>query len=448
MDERVSNRAHDCPARDTEQYTHACGAFLVATFASLSCLPACSDDGVPIPPTPTSYRLTFAGTDQSKPPRTVSATIDWTNNLFVAGMNGKDASLTLVRDGNTWHLPSGVQPTFPFTLQQPVFADLAPVLDDLWINELSLRPTDGGCAGSVSGGLSSNYGGGDVVVSYELGPGFDCVVDHVGPAFGAGRGPLNPVDLRYIGADEYVGPPVTAGLVDSTGNTIALAPTGSAESPYGTSRLSVAAVLAFGSAYTLVASGTDLAGNTGTSFTQIATGPDPGLFSQDGFEGPINAAMSSLVKVVEAPAMPIPTGKKALAITKTWSGMAYARFTARLQAPPGATAVKVTYVRFRVAAPDATSDESHIIWTVGVPNTTAVAVYDKDQPPVTAEARPWTSDPTAQGASGWYSQPQTLSFPLPAPATWGEVLFDVLSDQFTTSFEADGAFLLDDLRVE
>ena len=356
--------------------------------------------------------------------------------------------MNLVRDESTWHLPIGVQPTFPFTLQQPVFVDVAPVLDDLWINGLSLRPTDSGCAGSVSGGVSSNYGGGDVVASYELGPGLDCVVDHVGPAFSAGGGTLNPVDLRYIGADEYVGSSVTASLLDATGNTIVLAPTGSAESPYGTSRLNVAAALAFGSAYALVTSGTDLPGNTGTSSKQIATDPDPGLFAQDGFEGPINAAMSSLVKVVEAPAMPIPTGKKALAMTKLWSGMAYARFTARLQAPPGATAVKVTYVRFRVAAPDATSIESHMIWTVGVPNTTAVAVYDKDRPPVTAESRPWASDPTVQGASGWYSQPQTLSFPLPAPATGGEVLFDVFSDRFTTSFEADGAFLLDDLRVE
>lgn len=194
-----------------------------------------------------------------------------------------------------------------------------------------------------------------------------------------------------------------------------------------------------------------MAGNTGTSSTQITTAPDPGLFAQDGFEGPVNAAMTSLVKVVQAPAMAIPTDQKALAFLKTQSGTAYARFTARLQAPPGATAVKVTYVRFRVAAPDATSSESHIVWTVGVPNTTAVAVYDKDQAPVTAEPRPWAIDPTVQGASGWFSQPQTLSFPLPAPATGGEVLFDVLSNHFistTTLTSGDGAFLLDDLRVE
>jgi len=363
-------------------------------------------------------------------------------------MNGRDASLTLVRDGNSWHLPSGAQPTFPFTLQQPAFADLAPVEDDVWLNGLSLRPTDGGCAGSVSGGVTYNYGGGDWGTGYPLEPGLDCVVDDVGPVFSAGGGTLNPVDFRYIGVNEYVGPSVTAGLVDATGNAIALAPIGSAESVYGTSRLNVAATLAFGSAYTLVASGTDLAGNTGTSSTPITTAPDPGLFAQDGFEGPISAAMSSLVKVVEAPAKPIPTGKRALAMTKLWSGLLYARFTARLLAPPGATAVKVTYVRFRVDAPDATSVESHIIWTVGVPNTTAVAVYDKDQPPVTAEPSPWASEPTVQGASGWYSQPQTLSFPLPAPTTGGEVLFDVFSDRFTESSESDGAFLLDDLRVE
>jgi hypothetical protein len=191
-----------------------------------------------------------------------------------------------------------------------------------------------------------------------------------------------------------------------------------------------------------------LAGNVPTSSTQITTDPDPGLLAQDGFEGPVIATMDSLVKVVKTPTMAIPTGKQALAFTKTWSGQPYARFTARLQASPGATAVKVTYVRVRGAAPVAGSPESHIVWTVGVPNTTAIAVYDKDRPPVTVEAGPWAIDPSAQGASGWFSEPQTLSFPLPAPATGGEVLFDVVSDRFTASFDADSAFLLDDLRVE
>jgi hypothetical protein len=431
---------------------HARRASLVATFVSLSCLAACSGDSVPIPSTPISYRLTFAPTDESKPPRTISATIDWTNNLFIAGMNGRDASVTLTRDGSTWHLPSGAQLLFPFTLAQPFREDHSPIVDDLSIPSLTLRPTESGCTGNVSGGVTSNFGGGDVLAGYDLRSGFECAVDHVAPAFSAGPGPISPVDLRYIGSDEYVGPSVTASLVDAAGNTLALSPTGSGESPFGTSRMNVAATLAFGSTYTLLASGTDLTGNTGTSSTQITTGADPGLFVQDGFEGPVNAAMSSyLVKVVEAPAMAIPSGKKALAFTKMWSGLIYDRFTARLQASPSATAVKVTYVRYRVSAPDATSDESHIVWSVGVPNTTAVAVYDKDQPPVAAEPHSWEIDPAIQGASGWYSQPQTLVFPLPAPATGGEVLFDVVSDHFTATTSPTGgdvAFILDDLRVE
>jgi len=55
---------------------------------------------------------------------------------------------------------------------------------------------------------------------------------------------INLVDLRYIGADECFGPAATANL--ASGNTMALAPTGFAESFYGTRRLNVAVALAFG----------------------------------------------------------------------------------------------------------------------------------------------------------------------------------------------------------
>ena len=88
MDETLSNRVHECPARATKQCLCARHASLLATFAFLSCLPACSGDSVSIPSTPTAYRLTFTSTDERNPLRTISATIDWPNNLFIAGMNG------------------------------------------------------------------------------------------------------------------------------------------------------------------------------------------------------------------------------------------------------------------------------------------------------------------------------------------------------------------------
>jgi len=49
---------------------------LTATLPLLACLPGCSGDEVHIPSVPTSYRLTVVGTDDTKPPRTISATID------------------------------------------------------------------------------------------------------------------------------------------------------------------------------------------------------------------------------------------------------------------------------------------------------------------------------------------------------------------------------------
>ena len=308
--------------------------------------------------------------------------------------------------------------------------------------------------------MSSNRGGGDVRVGYEIRSNFECVEDHVGPSFSASSEALtiNPVDLGWIGADEMVASAVEASLVDAAGNAMALAPTG-VRTFWGRSRFDVSAALAFATTYTLIASGLDFAGNAGTSSTPFTTDPDLGLFAQDGFEGPINAARTGVTIIdttkLPAPAglwgMPAPTAQKALAFTKVWSGEAYARFTARLQAPASATAVKVTYVRARGKVPDGTEPavtypESHIVWTVGIPNTTAIAAYDKDKPPVTVTPRAWAIDPAAQGATGWYSEPQTLSFPLPAPAVGGEVIFDVVSDQFTSS--GDGAFILDDLRVE
>jgi hypothetical protein len=433
------------------------------SLAPLVCLLACSGDNVPT--TPTTYRITFQTTDPNSPTRTISATIDWANNTFVSGMNGTDASTPLIKSyesgtlwapgGDTWHLPAGTRLDFSFMIKQP--ADITPTSDELYIDALSIWPTSGGCAGKAAGAYSWAFT--DVLNGFDVRPDIDCVVDHEGPVFTSGhhffgeRWPFHPLELHTIGASEYLGPIEAMTLVDAAGTMVALAPSPAGKLAYGISRLDVVAALSFASEYTLqVMPGADVAGNPSSTPLQITTTPDPGFFAQDGFEGPVQAKMSSsLVEVVNAPDWPIPTGNKALDFPMGYRLMP-SRFTARLKVPPGATAAKTTYVRYRGKAPDGTAPsppypESHIVWTVAVPNSTSVAVYDKDQAPVTVEERPWASEPLpVQAGPAWFSQPQTLTFPLPALGDAGEVLFDVYSDSFTAS--GDSGFLLDDLRVE
>jgi hypothetical protein len=418
---------------------------------------ACSNDET-VPEVPVSYRLTLHPTDSSRTPVVLSATIDGraSEGRLSVGMNGSDSTTAMVKCGDTWIVPPGDLRDFPLIPSQPSADENSwPPMEALSISALSLRPTEGGCSGNIAAGVTHTVG--DLRTSDELRSGFDCVRDLVGPSFGVADAvsPLNPVGLHRLFADEMLSGVLAASLVDAGGNSIdLLAPVG-ARDLWEKSGLDVSAALAFGTSYTLTASGTDLGGNTATSSAQFSTVADPGLFAQDGFEGPVSAVQNS-VTVIDAAKpsgipLPAPTGQKALAFVKVWSGTAFSRFTVRMQAPVGATAVKVTYVRYRGQAPDATSPvvtypESHIVWTVGIPNTNAIAVYDKDQAPVTATPRPWVVEPAAQGVTGWYSDPQTLSFPLPGPASGGEVIFDVFTDKFTSS--GDGAFILDDLRVE
>jgi hypothetical protein len=433
-------------------------------LAAFSFLPACSGDATE-PELPAFYRWTLQTTDPNHPARVFSASVDWRQGFVAVGMNGTGFTTGMIKSGDTWLVPfNGALQEYPLPLtpSQPFASEHGAAGDELVISALSLlRPADAGCAGVIAASVSHGAGvSAGLRSSYDVSPGLFCFQDRVGPAFAATSetATLNPVDLRRLLADEALANVSAASLTDAVGNSIdVLAPLGP-RSLGGESSFGVSATLAFGTTYTLAASGTDLAGNANTSSSQLTTDPDPGLFAQDGFEGPINAARTG-VTVLDAskPAsaggltLPIPSGQKALAFTKVWSGMAYSRFTARMQAPVGATAVKVTYVRYRGKAPDATSPvvtypESHIVWTVGVSNSNAIAVYDKDQPPVTAVALPWIVEPAAQGATGWYSVPQTLSFPLPGTVVGGEVIFDVVTDAFTSS--GDGAFILDDLRVE
>ena len=80
-------------------------ATVAAFVIAFGCLSACSSDEVAVPEVPVSYRLTLHTTDPDHPIRTLSATIDWKQSLFSAGMNGKDANAPMVMCGDTWIVP-------------------------------------------------------------------------------------------------------------------------------------------------------------------------------------------------------------------------------------------------------------------------------------------------------------------------------------------------------
>jgi hypothetical protein len=272
------------------------------------------------------------------------------------------------------------------------------------------------------------------------------VPDATGPQLSVvPSGEVHPLAFTGIVADELL-PIGTTAALDGAGTSLALASAMSSGAP-GVSAFSLPdKALAFGASYSLRVQpdAVDLAGNKTAALPSFSTLPDPGLFAQDGFEGPIQAYMTGFAAVSSGAAPPIPAGATAVAVPPVDSiNKCPARFTARLAVPTGAASVKFAFMVYRLKSGWG-SPSLLYNFAVAVPDGAAVSTWDF-QLKTTPLPKPWTGDPPGSDLN-IYGDLLEAEMPLP-PGTSSEVMFDIVR----TCAEPGGpppGIIIDSLRVE
>lgn len=189
----------------------------------------------------------------------------------------------------------------------------------------------------------------------------------------------------------------------------------------------------------------DLAGNLATNLPSFSTLADPGLFAQDGFEGPVNAYIAGSLAVADSATVPIPAGKKALAIPPyAYSTPCAARFTARMAVAAGATTVKLSTLSYRALTGYPVTMPFSYIFTVAIPNGNLLSTYDSNLK-TSPLPNPWTGD-LPGSTSNAYGDLQEASLALPSGAN-GEILFDIVRICAQPGGPMPG-LIIDNLRVE
>jgi hypothetical protein len=259
------------------------------------------------------------------------------------------------------------------------------------------------------------------------------VIDHTGPGlalFPSDVAELHPLDLQGVGVNELLPVGTSARLVAPDGTVVPLVslPVGSVAGMSGFQLDKNA--LSFATTYRLevLPSAVDLAGNPAAVLPLVTTRQGPGLFAQDGFEGPVEALLGGKVTVTDATVQAVPTGTRAIRFApssserETWS--CEDRFTARLSVPPGAKSVKMNVLPVKT-------------------NSVAPAA------PFGAGLRLATPNGAVWLSKGFWSPPTNgtkVEFPLPEEVG-NEVIFDLYRPCYAPAFGGEG-LILDDLRVE
>jgi hypothetical protein len=413
--------------------------------AVLGLLGACGkqnlEGGLVVPATPTLCAIT-AELKEVNPgvvPRNItnplpathqlSLLIDWQGKTATTGANGSTAdkvALSLDDSTGEWSTQGEV--------------DLVPVLYPhesnglMWptmsYRQIVIHPTADGCAGRATGNYRANESN-DTMVDVPFTATLVGVVDHTGPGlalFPVDVAEMHPLDLQGVGANELLPAGTSARLVAPDGTMVPFVslPVGSAVGVSGFQLDKNA--LNFATTYRIevLPSAVDLAGNATAVLPSVTTRQGPGLFAQDGFEGPVEALLGGMVKVVDATAQVVPTGNRAIRFApinsserQDWS--CDDRFTARLLVPPGAKAVKLNVLPVKA-------------------NSVALA------PPFGAGLRLATPNGAIWLSKDWWSPPTDgtkVEFPLPEEAG-NEVIFDL----YRRCYGGGDGLILDDLRVE
>ena len=185
---------------------------------------------------------------------------------------------------------------------------------------------------------------------------------------------------------------------------------------------------------------TDLAGQRGAEVPPLRAPSPPGHLTEDGFEGPVNAALTGSARVVEDDPSVAISGRRVVMIPAA-SNVApgvTGRFTARLPVRPGETQVRAT-VRWLSETGVTRSQLRRMLVSasVAVPGSAEHRAVEISEPdPATWQRRP-------QG--GMVGPPVPISLPIPPGAT--EVIFDVLQAEIDCHLTQEG-LVIDDLRTE
>jgi hypothetical protein len=364
-----------------------------------------------------------------------SLLVDWSGNTATTGANRKAQRISLRRTGESeWESTEPLSFILGWWGNDPRLA----------YSSLKLVRGKDGCTATAAGIFQQSQG--DVIYSTGVSATMVGVPDTTGPQLSVvPSGEVHPLALTGIVADELL-PTGTTAALDAAGTSLALVSAMSSGAP-GISAFSLPdKALAFGATYSLRVEpdAVDLVGNKTAALPSFATLPDPGLFAQDGFEGPIQAYMTGFAAIASGAAPPIPAGATAVAVPPVDSiTKCPARFTARLAVPTGAANVRFAFMVYRSKSGWGYPSLLYHC-AVAVPTGAAVATWDS-QLTTTPLPKPWTGDPPG---SDLYTYGDLLEAEMPLPPGAGnEVMFDVVR----TCAEPGGpppGIIIDSLRVE
>lgn len=395
-------------------------------------------------PAPVLYAMTatlgardggYPGTPALPPTHAFSVLVDWAAGTATSGSNGTASQVALRQTGaNEW------EATQPLTFSLGWAAQ-----PSLTYSDFKLTLGKDGCTAAASGTYLSV--GGDVIYTTLITATMIGTLDRSGPQFSVvPTGAVHPLGFSGVLVNELL-PAGTSATLDSLAASLALTSLPAAGS-LGVSAFSLPAkALAFGATYDLHVkpAARDLGGNGTDALPSLATVADPGLFAQDGFEGPVSAYMVGFARVASSDGLPIPAGAGAVAAVPVGSagGVCPARLTARLAVPSGATSVKVAFMTYRPRSGWGQSSYAYT-FTVAVPNGAAVSTYDFNLA-TTPLPKPWADNPPG-GDTNTYGDLLEAQLPLPA-GVGKEVLFDVARICAQPAPPAPG-IIIDNLRVE
>jgi len=293
--------------------------------------------------------------------------------------------------------------------------------------------TDGdGVADSLSGSAAGtiNTTGGDMILTEPVQLEFTAVTDTIPPTLTLPSAALSdPVAGLTLTASEPVSAPAALSLSGSS--TVPLS--WSAEAPASFS----SPVLPFGGSWMLTGSLKDLSGNLLVAAGTVTTVADPGMFAQDGFEGPLVAAVSSGAPKVVSGLGTIAAleGAKSL-----WLGPADA-LTFHL---PSASGGKT--LRFTVRAATSQGVTASVSFSLSGACTAGAIGHAPLQAPASAYAG--ASTPT--GDTNWQLVTDAQTFGISLPDDPEDVLVrcNSITGIYGLGPGVQGALLLDNLTLE
>ena len=372
--------------------------------------------------------------------------VDWAGNTATSGAGGTANKVTLVQSGGAWTTQGRIQLTLSISPDE----NSASGRPYLTYERISIRPTVDGCAGSATGNYQGSYG--DMVFTIPFEAELAGVVDQAGPSllvFPNSKTEIHPLDLYGVASNELMPPGTSARWVAGDGTLVPMSslPAGGALGVSGF--LLKDRALAFASSYRLevLPSAIDLVGNLTDAPPALATVAGPGLFSQDGFEGPLDALLGGKVKVIDASALPVPSGTKAIRFAPIGFGVSDEwncddRFTARLAVGPTAKVVKVSVLPYRSSHTGPFMAQMKLAVPNGAVSDFGAYWSSSNATPLPS---PW-SGPLPGASQNTYGDLAQIELALPA-GIGKEVIVDIRRPCFEAGLPGDG-LVIDDLRVE